>query len=59
MKSSEKRKKTQKGLAEAIGISDNMITKWECGLGYPGTEKLLILCEILDVDLDCLLRNKL
>lgn len=27
-------------------------------MGYPETEKLLILCEILDVDLDYLLRDK-
>lgn len=28
-------------------------------MGYPETEKLLILCDILDVDLDYLLRDKL
>lgn len=50
---------SQEDLAESLNVSRQSVSKWETGLGYPETEKLLILCDILDVDLDYLLRDKL
>ena len=49
---------SQEELAEKCNVTRQSETKWETGLGYPETEKLLILCEILDVDLDYLMRDK-
>lgn len=43
---------SQEELAEKCNVTRQSVSKWETGLGYPETEKLLILCEILDVDLD-------
>lgn len=50
---------SQEDLAESLNVSRQSVSKWETGLGYPETEKLLILCEVLGVDLDYLLRDKL
>ena len=50
---------SQEELAEKCNVTRQSVSKWETGLGYPETEKLLILCEILDVDLDYLLRDKI
>ena len=49
---------SQEELAEKCSVTRQSVSKWETGLGYPETEKLLILCEILDVDLDYLMRDK-
>lgn len=49
---------SQEELAEKCNVTRQSVSKWETGLGYPETEKLLILCEILDVDLDYLMRDK-
>ena len=49
---------SQEELAEKCNVTRQSVSKWETGLGYPETEKLLILCKILDVDLDYLLRDK-
>lgn len=49
---------SQEELAEKCSVSRQSVSKWETGLGYPETEKLLILCEILEVNLDFLLRDK-
>lgn len=50
---------SQEYLAEKCNVSRQSVSKWETGLGYPETEKLLVLCGLLDVDLDYLLRDKL
>lgn len=50
---------SQEELAEKCSVTRQSVSKWETGLGYPETEKLLILCEILDVDLDYLMRDKI
>lgn len=50
---------SQEDLAERLNVSRQSVSKWETGSGYPETEKLLILCDILDVNLDYLLRDKL
>lgn len=49
---------SQEELAEKCDVSRQAVSKWETGLGYPETEKLLVLCEILETNLDYLLRDK-
>lgn len=49
---------SQEYLAEKCGVSRQSVSKWETGLGYPETEKLLVLCEVLDANLDYLLRDQ-
>lgn len=51
------KKLSQEDLAEKCGVTRQSVSKWETGLGYPETEKLLILCDILNVNLDYLLRD--
>jgi transcriptional regulator with XRE-family HTH domain len=46
---------TQEQLAELLNVSRQAISKWESGIGYPETEKLLILAKELNVSLDYLL----
>lgn len=48
---------SQEDLAEKCGITRQSVSKWETGHGYPETEKLLLLCDLLDVNLDDLLRD--
>lgn len=50
---------SQEQLAERCGVTRQSVSKWELGQGYPETEKLLILCRVLDVDLDYLLRDEI
>jgi transcriptional regulator with XRE-family HTH domain len=51
------KKLSQEDLAEKCGVTRQSVSKWETGLGYPETEKLLILCDVLNVNLDYLLRD--
>ena len=51
------KKLSQEDLAEKCGVTRQSVSKWETGLGYPETEKLLILCDVLHVNLDYLLRD--
>ena len=46
---------TQEGLAEAMGVSRQAVSKWEQGEGYPEVEKLLALAEKFGVSLDYLM----
>lgn len=48
---------SQEDLAERCGVTRQSVSKWETGLGYPETEKLLMLCDLLEVNLDYLLRD--
>lgn len=50
---------SQEQLAEKCGISRQSVSKWELGQGYPETQKLLMLCRALSVDLDYLLRDEI
>ena len=47
-----KRNITQEQLAEVLSVSRQTISKWESGLGYPETEKLLSISKELKVSLD-------
>ena len=49
---------TQKALAEKLLISDNTVSKWECGNGMPEVSLMIPLCEILQVSVNELLTGK-
>ena len=49
---------TQRVLAEALGVSNRTISKWECGEGLPELANILPLCELLQVTADELLRGE-
>lgn len=48
---------TQEGLAEALQVSRQSVSKWESDTSFPEMEKLLVLCKIFSVDLDTLIRG--
>lgn len=48
---------TQEQLAECMGVSRQSISKWESGLAYPETEKLILLSELFGCSLDYLLKD--
>lgn len=50
---------SQEQLAEKCNVSRQAVSKWESGLGYPEMEKVLQLCDLLKVDLDYLMRDKI
>lgn len=50
---------TQKQLANLMNISDKTVSKWERGGGCPELSLLSELAEILDVNLNALLRGEL
>lgn len=49
---------TQEQLAEMLSVSRQAVSKWESGIGYPETEKLLIISKELNVSLDYLLLDE-
>ena len=51
----KEKKMTQKELAEAIGVSDKAISKWECGKGMPEVSMLMPLCQELQINVNELL----
>jgi len=53
-----KRNITQEQLAETLSVSRQTISKWESGLGYPETEKLLSISKELNVSLDYLFSER-
>ena len=40
---------TQQQLADAIGVSNKTISKWECGKGMPELALIVPLCHILQI----------
>lgn len=50
---------TQKALAEAVGVGDKAVSKWERGLGCPDVSLLPELSRILGVGLEALLSGQL
>ena len=50
---------TQKALAEAIGVGDKAVSKWERGLGCPDVSLLPELSRVLGVGLETLLSGAL
>ncbi len=49
---------TQRFLAEALGVSNRTVSKWECGEGLPELSNILPLCALLDITADELLRGR-
>ena len=41
---------TQEQLAEKLFITDRAVSKWERGLSLPDADKMLDLCNILDIN---------
>ena len=55
IKTARKRKSlTQQGLAKKIKISRNYISDIECGRYTPSVEKLILLADALEIDLNIL-----
>ena len=48
---------SQEQLAQALDITVQAVSKWECGLSYPDVETLPLLSDLLGVTIDELLRN--
>lgn len=49
---------TQEQLAAQLGVSRQAVSRWESGLAYPETDKLIRLSELYDCTLDYLLRDQ-
>ena len=43
---------TQEQLAEKLYITDRAVSKWERGLSLPDADKMLDLCNILDISIN-------
>lgn len=46
---------TQAALAEALGITDKAVSKWECGKGLPDSSLLPQLAKLLDCDVEMMM----
>ena len=49
---------TQEELAEKLLITDRAVSKWERGLSLPDADKMLDLCNILDINVNELLNGE-
>ena len=49
---------TQEQLAELLGVSRQSISKYESGISYPETEKLIRLGDVFDCSMDYLLKDE-
>jgi len=65
MKFSEKLQSLRKGkglsqekLAELLDVSRQAVSKWESGQTYPEIEKLIVLCDLFEITLDELVRDR-
>jgi transcriptional regulator with XRE-family HTH domain len=50
---------TQEQVAELLGISRQAVGKWEAGLAYPETEKLIEIGRLFDCSMDYLLKEEI
>lgn len=48
---------TQEGLADALGVSRQSVSKWESDGSFPEMEKLVQLCDLFGCPLDMLVRG--
>lgn len=53
----EGRKLTQRALAEAVGVTDKAVSKWESGQSYPDFQRLVLLSDYYGIGLDELVRG--
>lgn len=49
---------TQQQLADAIGVSNKTISKWECGKGMPEISSILPLCKTLHINVNELISGE-
>lgn len=49
---------SQEEFAERLGVSRQAVSKWENGQGFPETEKLIQISNLLNVSLDSLLKEE-
>jgi len=49
---------SQEQLAEALHISRQAVSKWETGESVPDTDRVMLLCHVLDISADYLLFGK-
>ena len=54
----KEKKLTQEQLAEKLYITDRAVSKWERGLSLPDADKMLDLCNILDINVNELLNGE-
>lgn len=55
----KEKKLTQKNVADALGISNKTVSKWECGLGCPDLSLWPGLSAILDVDMKQMMEGEI
>ena len=48
---------TQEQLADRLNVSRQAVSKWESGLAYPDTEKLIQISKIFNTSLDELIND--
>ena len=48
---------TQEELAEQLGVSRQTVSKWESGINFPETDKLIQICNLYHTNLDDLMRG--
>ena len=51
-------KLSQEDLAHRLGVSRQSVSKWEQGLSFPETEKLIELSSLMNVSIDVLLKEE-
>lgn len=49
---------SQKQLADAVGVTDKSVSKWECGKSLPEISKMEPLCEALHININELLSGE-
>ncbi|MBO4449180.1 MAG: helix-turn-helix transcriptional regulator, partial [Clostridiales bacterium] len=49
---------TQAALAEKLGITDRAVSKWETGKSLPDASIMLVLCKLLEFDVNELLTGE-
>jgi len=49
---------TQQEVADALGLTDKTVSKWECGNGFPDITALPALAELFEVSADEILRGE-
>ena len=54
----KEKKITQEQLAEKLYITDRAVSKWERGLSLPDADKMIDLCNILDINVNELLNGE-
>ena len=48
---------SQEGLAEILHVTRQAVSKWEQGLAYPGTVKIIEISNYFEVSIDYLLKE--